>query len=428
MRRIPRAVALAAAVTLLVAACGGGGSETTPEAGDTAAPDAASGTAPPERADADLVIWTDNLKVDAVQTIADQFAEANGISVAVQVVAADLQTAFVTANTAGNGPDVFTGAHDWIGNLVQNGAIDPLQLTADQLSGYSPVAVKATTYSDTLYALPYGIEALALYRNTDLAPEEPASLDAAFAAGQAAVDAGKAESAFNVPQGTTGDPYHLEPMYTSMGGYLFGQTPEGDYNPSDLGVGKEGSVAAAQKIHDLGEAGSGILKRSISNDNAIPLFAEGKAPFLVSGPWAINQIEEAGINYAVQPIPGFEGQKPAQPFAGVQAFYVASKGKNKAFAQEFVSNTVNTEEAMTQLFEGAKIPPTMTAVRQAVAAENPEIEVFATAAETAAPMPAIPAMAAIWGPLGQAYAAIIGGADPTSTIQTAGQTIASEIG
>lgn len=429
MRRFSRALAVAAGATLLISACGGGGDTTTPEATGTTAPEATGeSTAPPERADADLVIWTDNLKQEAVQSIADQFAEENGISVAVQVIAADLQTAFVTANAAGNGPDVLTGAHDWIGNLVQNGSIDPLQLTPEQLSGYSEVAVQATTYDNKLYALPYGIEALGLYRNTDLAPNEPATLEEAFAVGEQALAAGTVESAFNVPQGPNGDPYHMQPMYTSMGGYMFGQNPDGSYNPADLGVGKEGSVAAAQKIYELGEAGRGILKRSISHENAIPMFAEGKAPYLISGPWALNQIQEAGVPYAVSPIPGFEGQQPAAPFAGVQGFFVASGAKNKAFAQEFVTNTVNTEEAMRLMFEGAKIPPTMTAVREAVAADNPEIEVFATAAEAAQPMPAIPAMAAIWGPLGQAYAAIIGGEDPTSTIKTAGETIAAEIG
>ena len=32
-------------------------------------------------------------------------------------------------------------------------------------------AVQATTYNDQLYGVPYGIEALGLYRNTEVAPE-----------------------------------------------------------------------------------------------------------------------------------------------------------------------------------------------------------------------------------------------------------------
>ena len=45
-------------------------------------------------------------------------------------------------------------------------------------------------------------------------------------------------------------------------------------------------------------------------------------------------------------------------------------------------------------------------------------------AELAEPMPSIPQMAAIWGPLGQAQANIVGGADPASTMEAAGEEIA----
>ena len=85
---------------------------------------------------------------------------------------------------------------------------------------------------------------------------------------------------------------------------------------------------------------SGALNRSITGDNAIPTFTGGKTAFLISGPWAIADIKKAGIKYDITPVPAFAGGKPAQPFVGVQAFYVASKGKSKALAQEFVTNYV----------------------------------------------------------------------------------------
>ena len=129
----------------------------------------------------------------------------------------------------------------------------------------------------------------------------------------------------------------MQPLYTSAGGYVFGRNAEGDYDPTDLGVGNPASLEAAKKISALGQAGSKVLSTSISGDNSIALFAAGKAPFLLSGPWAQGDVEKAGFGYEIQPVPGFEGLGPAKPFAGVQAFFVASKGKNKAFAQEFVA-------------------------------------------------------------------------------------------
>ena len=428
MRHLSPKLAAVAGVAFLLSACGGGGGEAAPSSSSSAADPSASESGAPARGDADLVIWTDDLKAPAIRGIAEQFGEENDITVDVQVVSADLQANFVTANTASNGPDIVVGAHDWIGNLVQNGAIDPLQITTEDLSGYGDVAVQATTYDGQLYGLPYGIEALALYRNTDLAPTAPASLDEAFATGLQLKQAGTVESAFNLPVGELGDAYHMQPLYTSMGGVMFERDAEGSYDPATLGVGAPGSIAAAQKIFELGEGGQGALTRSVSGDNSIALFADGKAPYLLSGPWALADVKASGIAYEIQPVPGFAGQQPAQPFAGVQAFFVASNGQNKAFAQEFIQNGMNNEEAMTAMFEGAGLPPAMTSVREAVSADNPEVGIFATAAEGGDPMPAIPAMQSVFEPLGKAYAAIVGGADPTQTMTDTGNTIRQAIG
>ena len=411
------------AVALGVAGCGGGGTESSSSGGASASGDA-SAEGVPARGDADLVIWTDALKIDAVKKVAEPFAETNGITVDVQAVSNDLQAAFITANSAGNGPDVVVGAHDWIGNLVQNGAIDPLQLTPDQLSGYSQKAVDATTYDGQLYGLPYGIEALALYRNTDVVPQEPKNLTAAVDSGLQAVKAGKVDSALNLPVGENGDAYHMEPILTSMGGYLFGMTPEGDYDPTDLGLDSPGAIAAGEKISQL--AKQKVLRPSISGDNSIALFTGGKAAFLVSGPWALADVKSSGVKYAIQPIPGFAGEEPAEPFMGAQSFMVASGGQNAAFAQEFVTVGANTEEAMTTMYENASLPPSMTAVQEGL--DDPDVALFAEAANAAAPIPAIPEMAAVFEPLNKAYAAIVGGAPPARTMENAQQTISEAIG
>lgn len=422
MRRISRTLAITASVAIFAAACSSGDSGDDATDGDTDGGDATE--EPAVRGDEELVIWTDNVKLAAVQAVAEKFAADNGITVGVQALT-DTRTSFLTANAAGNGPDVVAGAHDWIGQLVQNGAIDPLQLSPSDLDGYAETAVQATTYDGQLYGLPYGVEAIALYCNTEYAPDTYSSLDDVIAAGQAAVDAGSVEVQLSQPVGNDGDPYHMEPIYTSAGGYLFGQNADGTYNADDLGVGKPGSIEAAKKIGSLGESGSNVLRRSISGDNSQALFNEGNAACMISGPWALNDVRASGIDYTVQPIPGFAGMNPAVPFMGAQAFYVASNGLNKSFAQEFVTNGLNNVEAMTTLYEEANLVPALLAVRDGITDED--TLKFAAAADGGAPMPAIPAMAEVWTPLGQAYSAIVGGSDPETSITQAGQTIAAAI-
>src|SRR6266511_3457237 len=95
---------------------------------------------------------------------AEKFGQETGVKVDVQAISKDLQTNFVTASQSDKAPDIVVGAHDWIGNLVQNGTIDPVQLSAAQKSAFADIAVKAVTFNGQVYAVPYAIENLALIR------------------------------------------------------------------------------------------------------------------------------------------------------------------------------------------------------------------------------------------------------------------------
>src|SRR5215218_9322691 len=124
------------------------------------------------------------------------------------------------------------GAHDWIGNLVQNGTIDPLQLTDDTRAAFDPLAVKGVTYNGQIYGIPYAIENVVLFRNTDLVPEAPRTMEELVAKGKELKAAGKVDEIMALPVGANGDAYHMYPIYASAGAYLFGRTAEGDYDPT----------------------------------------------------------------------------------------------------------------------------------------------------------------------------------------------------
>jgi arabinogalactan oligomer / maltooligosaccharide transport system substrate-binding protein len=375
-----------------------------------------------------LVIWADDMRTAALTPLAESFGQELGITIEIQAVSQDLMPNFVTASQSGEGPDILIGAHDWIGNLVQNGTIDPIQLTGEQRDGLADIALKGVTFNGQLYGVPYAIENLVLFRNTDLAPEEPATLEDLVATGQQLIAEGKTSEILSLPIGQNGDAYHMYPFYTSGGGYLFGTLPNGDYDPHDVGVGNPESIAAFEKIAALGETGAGAMKRSIGHENALALFTSGQAPFMVTGPWNLSGIKEAGINYDITAIPGFAGGQPAQPFVGVQAFYVASKGQNKALAQEFVANYVTRPELARALFDAQPLPPALTVALDQVRESDPDIQKIFEAGKNGAIMPAIPEMASVWDPFGKASAAIVGGADVASTVTAAGDTIRTAIG
>lgn len=411
MRIRTTGVLAALTVALLATACGSGDPEPqTSTSGGT------------------LLIWADDQRAAALAPFAEAFGEENGVTVTIEAISQDLQTNFVTASQSGTGPDVVIGAHDWIGNLVQNGSIDPVHLTAEQENAFAQVALQAVSFDGQTYGVPYAIENVALIRNTDLAPNAPSSIEDLVAQGQALVAAGQVTNILSLQVGQNGDTYHIYPLFTAGGGYLFGKQSNGAWNPQDVGVNSAGSVAAFTKIRELGEAGSGALTRSISGDNAIPTFTSGGSAFLVSGPWAVADVKTAGINYDITPVPSFTGGQTASPFVGVQAFFVASNGKNKALATEFVTNYAATPEVQKALYEANPRPPALTEALEQVAATDPDIDKWFAAGESGTPMPNIPQMAAIWDPFNKASAAIVGGADVQSTLDAAQETITEAIG
>ncbi|GLY29686.1 extracellular solute-binding protein [Kineosporia sp. NBRC 101731] len=417
----------ATVVLFALVACSGGGSDAggSPDAATPAGSPGASDA--PSRQDADLVIWTTEPASRAVTPIAKKFGQENGISVAVQVIASDLAANAITANAAGNGPDIVTLPNDFLGGALQNGAVAPLSLTADDLSAYDEGAVTSVTRNDQVWALPYGTENLVLYRNTDAVAKAPSTVEDLVGTGQAAVGKGKVKRALALPVGQEGDAYHLYAFFSSAGGSLFGKKPDGQYDPEQVGIGDEASVKAAQKIAALGEKGSKVLSRSIDGTNAIAQFTEGKSAYLVSGPWALADIRKSEVSYDITPIPGFQGEAPAAPFLGVQAFWTLSNAKNPAFAEEFVTKTMNTPEAMTAMYDEDPRPPARTDVLKAVSAKDPDMAKLAAGAKNASLLPDFPFMAGVWPALSQAFASIVGGEDPAATMTSAGTAIRSAV-
>lgn len=413
MKTHSAALAAAAALTLMVGACSGGGGE-----GD------ADGSA-----DSTMVIWADPERTKALQPFAEDFGAENGVTVEVQEIPRDdLQGDFVTAHEAGNGPDIVVGAHDWTGNLVQNGAIDPVELPEDKAAGFEEVALEAVTFDGKLYGVPYAMENLMLIRNTELAPDAPEDFDELVADGTDLKDAGKVKEILGLQVSQVGDPFHLHPFYVSAGGYLFGDDGEGGFDPQDLGVGTPESVQAFEKIAEYGEKGKGAFKRSIDGDNVASLFTGGDTAYFVTGPWNLGAIKDAGIDYDISPVPGFADGEAARPFLGVQTFFVASGGKNKVLGQEFVTNYVTGTDLAVALYEADPRPPALTAALEQVGKKDKDIAKMAEAGKDAEPMPSIPAMGEVWDPLGKAEAAVIGGADPEDAAKNAGAAIAEKIG
>ena len=99
------------------------------------------------------------------------------------------------------------------------------------------------------------------------------------------------------------------------------------------------------------DVGTLVLHWATAIAFVVSLFTGKKTAFMVSGPWQFADLNKSGIKYDVSPVPGFAGGKPASPFITVDAAYVASKGKNKTLAQEFVTNYWSRADVAQALFK-----------------------------------------------------------------------------
>jgi maltose/maltodextrin transport system substrate-binding protein/arabinogalactan oligomer/maltooligosaccharide transport system substrate-binding protein len=325
--------------------------------------------------------------VPVIEAAAADFTAQSGIAVAVQQVGfGDIRDQLKLAGPAKEGPDIIVGAHDWLGELVSNGLVDAIEL-GDAAAKIDPVGVKAFTYEGKVYGLPYALEAIALMYNKDLVPTPPTTWEELKTIARTLQTEGKVDQGYVLQEG---DPFHTYPLFTGFGGYVFAQNPDGTYNPTDVGLDSAGGKAAMKEIDQMVK--DGLLRKDVTGAIQESLFKEGKAAMFLTGPWNIEPMTKAGVNFGVAKIPAMTGE--ARPFVGVQGFMVSSFGKNKDSAKSFLLDYMATDEAMNAMFAADPRIPAWATTQAQVTDAN--VKAFMESASVGQPMPAIPQMSSVW--------------------------------
>jgi maltose-binding protein MalE len=370
---------------------------------------------PMEEPETFITIWADDTRAPILQALAEDFQATYGVGLIVEQVM-DIENQLPIAAPAGEGPDIFIGPHDRLGGWVDSGLVMPVDLGAKS-GDFVESGKNAFSWGGELYGMPYAVENMALLRNVDLVPEAPGTWEELLAAGQALMDSGDVTYALVLED----NGYKIYPILTSFGGYVFGRDEAGAWDPGDLGVDSEGMITAGDWIVENVAAGL-ISPNANSSDTAETLFETGESPFLMTGPWALERFRNAGVNYAISPIPS-----GGQPFGGVQGFMVSAFSENPLLAQAFLTEFVATDEIMTALYLSGNRPSAYLPVLDTT--DDPDLMAFGEAGVNASPMPAIPEMGAVWGSWNAAVILVITGEDsPESAFGTAAQQIRNTLG
>lgn len=335
-----------------------------------------------------LEIWVDQLEAEALKKVADEFQKDTDVKINL-VVRQDARSNFLAEASAGKGPDLLVGAHEWVGELVANDLIQPLDL-GGRKGEFFDNAVQAFNYDGKSFGLPYTIENLALVCNAKQIAQQPNW--------QQVVDGGLALSL----NAGGGDPFHLYPIQTSFGAHVFKKDGNGNYKPElDL---DNGGVEFAKW---LATDGKKILDPASNWDSSVSALKSGSKACWITGPWAKDQLGLDSAEFNIYKIPSVGG-KDAVSFLISRGFYISKSAKDSFYARKFLVDYVAKSETQKELFTvTGRIPANETAFDSAD--DDRVVQGFVNAGRNAEPLPAIPEMGSVWASWGSSEIAIIRG-------------------
>lgn len=336
---------------------------------------------------ATLRIWADDTRTPILQSLAEEFLNEYNVELVVEDlgVVQDIRSQVIIAIPAGEGPDIYIGVHDWLGEIVESGLAAPLDLGAKS-DAFVQSALDAFTYTDgNLYGMPYATENMGFFYNTDLVETPPTTWDEMLEIGRTLQDEGLVEYATAI----AGDPgYNSYPMQDGFGGYVFGKDDSGAWNPDDLGLDSEGEIAGVQWMVDA--VNEGLMPETTDYETAHAMFESGDIPFLMAGPWALDRIRASEVNYAVAPF--FPDE--SAPLMGVQGFLINPFSENVLLAQAFLTEFVATDAVMQELYVTGNRPSAFSSVLAMT--DDEDLKAMGEAGANAVPMPNIPEMGSVW--------------------------------
>lgn len=350
--------------------------------------------------------------------VADYNAAGKGPALKALAIPFDaLNDKITAAIPRGHGPDLFIFAHNMVGPWADQGVVEPIGAWANEatLGRFIDVTVKSLVYKADLYGLPLAFKTLALYRNTALAKEAPATLDALVAAAKGALD--EEAGVYGLVYDAT-KLYFIAPWLHAFGGRILGDTGMPAF------ASEEGAQAVAwardlMKVHK-------VVPEETTGHVVTTLFNESRAAFMVSGPWFRAEAKE-GLAYAVSPLPK-RGAVAAKPLLGAEAVMISAHSTHKKAAYA-VAEFLTSDAAATSRWKAAR----QTVANKAVY-DLPEVKAdpftvaFRAQLEDAVPMSASPRMQAVWSAADRAlHRAIKGGVDPLEALKEADLTIKRDL-
>ncbi|MGD8596475.1 MAG: extracellular solute-binding protein [Anaerolineae bacterium] len=422
-------IAVLVVLSMLLAACGATEEPTeAPQPEPTSAGEEAQPTeepAAPSEEPVTISIWHQwsGDYVNAIQEALDGYTEMHP-NVTIDISKPeDTANALSVAIPAGEGPDIIGWANDQIGQQALAGNIVPLGDYGIDLtflnSTYEPAAVRGVLWQDQIWGLPESQEGIAIVYNKEMVSEEylptdPMDFEDLLAKATAFYeDTGKYLVCNQALGNVDGDAYHAAPIYFGFG------VPEYVDDQGNAYMDTPEAIAAAEWLVEF----SAVAPAETSHEICQTMITEGDAGAWWTGPWAIADLEAAGIDYGIVPM--------GKPFVGIKTVLLSQNAVdrgNEAVALDIMKYFTSAEVQAQLAVANKTIPAPTGAMMDPDVQALPTLRGFGASLNLGVPMANTPFASAQWAPVGNATTAVWTGAQtPEEAMQAAQAAIEQAI-
>lgn len=345
-----------------------------------------------------LTLWAEGQLLPVLEEYGAQFEMDTGVEVLIEgVPLEDILDRYLIALEAGNPPDLLTVSNGVLLGLVESELLLPVDPGIDP-DLFVPGVIQAFSVNGVYYGVPYVYINLALVSNPAYLQSIPPTWSE--------LSALTAELAFGREFFTglmiPADGLYFYPVQSAFGGYVFGTNPDGSYNTQDIGMDNRGSLAAAAWLEEF------VNTQPVfqgDEEAAIRFFQGGNAAIIITGPWSLPRLREAGINYRIDPFP--REAQDSQPLLDMDAFVISSASQSPEYSRRLILEYLTRPEALLAYSGILGLPPAHIDVLKRI--EDLDVRAFGIAGMNGVPIPNIPEMQVVWDPWNEAIQAITAG-------------------
>ena len=319
----------------------------------------------------------------------------------------DLRTLVNMASVGGQGPELVFGPSDNVSVFALTESIMPLDTVfeAGFLDAFTDDGL--IRWDDQLWMVADQVgNHLALVYNTELLASPPETTDEMIAVldSLSDPDGDGTRDLYGLTWNYT-EPFFFIPFLTGFGGWMMDE--EG--NPT---LDTPATVQAIEFILALRDQYQ-LIPRESDYNVAETLFKEGKSAVIINGPWSWAGYGEAGIDYALAPIPRMSATgRWCAPIVSAKGYSINANvpAEKLPIVREVVEYLTSAEIQMEMALELATVPVLEDVRRAPELQENEMLQASIRQIELSKQMPTEPQLRQIWDGMRGPYQLVMNGA------------------